>query len=66
MEFYCIVYYNGKSEYIVSIVISESHILAERKAEENVSLWEGFSVWGVTWLDKAKIEAGEVVFCATT
>ena len=65
MEFYCIVYHND-SEYIVSIVKSESHILAERKAEENVKLWEGFNVWSVTWLDKAKIESGEVVFCATT
>lgn len=63
MEFYCIVYHNGKSEYIASIVKAESHIHAERKAGEDVKLWVGFSIWSVTWLDKSRIEAGEVVFC---
>lgn len=63
MEYYSVIYHNGKTEYISSIVKAESHFDAKRKAEEDVKDWDGFSVWNVRWLDKKRIEAGEVVFC---
>lgn len=63
MEYYSLIYGNKEGDCICSIVKAESHFAAERKANEDVKKWEGFHVYSVNWLDKKRIDGGEVVFC---
>ena len=47
MEYYGLIYCNKQGDCVYSIVKAESHIIAERKAKEDVKKWGGFSVCGV-------------------
>ena len=63
MEYYSVIYINKQGDTVTGVVKAESHLEAERKAKDDVKAWDGFSVYSVNWLDKKRIEDGEVVFC---
>lgn len=63
MEYYSIIYANKKLETIVSFVKAEHYFAAEDKAKEDVQNWPHYRVYSINWLDKKRVDAGEVVFC---
>jgi len=64
MEYYILIYINKQGDTITSLVKAESHFHAKRASEKDVKLWEGFHVYSVNWIDKKRVDAGEVVFCS--
>lgn len=65
LQYYSAVYWREEDEMCaVCILKAEDYWQAVEMALEDVKKWEGYVLWGnaVTFLDKAKIESGEVVY----